>query len=90
MRWPLFVLLLLVVIALCMRKNDGYHNYATTVINSEQPNDPYLEWLLKGYGYEGKRVVDPDYNTQESTRLNKMLSMNNYYSQPGTPKLFLY
>ncbi len=59
-----------------MRKSDGYHNYATTVINSEQPNDPYLEWLLKGYGYEGKYVVSPDYNLKESTRLNKMLSNN--------------
>ena len=70
------ILLLLIVIGLCIRKPDGYHDYATTVINSEQPNDPYLEWLLKGYGYQGKRVVDPDYNLKESTRLNKMLSNN--------------
>jgi len=72
------ILLLLVVIELCIRKPDGYHNYATTAINSEQPNDPYLEWLLKGYGYKGKYVVSPDYNLKESTRLNKMLSNNNY------------
>jgi hypothetical protein len=78
MRWPIFLLLLLVVVGLCISKNDGYQTYATTVINSEQPNDPYLEWLLKGYGYEGKRVVDPDYNLKESTRLKTMLSNNNY------------
>ena len=70
-----------------MRKSDGFYNYATTVINSEQSNDPYLEWLLKGRGYEGKRVVDPDYHLKESTRLNKMLSNNNYFSQPATPTL---
>ena len=87
----LFILLLIAALLGCLFNNrDGYHNYATAVISSEQPNDVYLQWLLKGYGYEGKRVVDPDYNMQESTRLNKMLSMNNYYSQPATPTLFLY
>lgn len=73
----LLILLLIAALLVCLFNNrDGYHNYATTAINSEQPNDPYLEWLLKGYGYKGKYVVGPDYNLKESTRLNKMLSNN--------------
>lgn len=56
------------------RVRDGYHDYPTTVISAEQPNDNYLEWLLRGRGYEGKRVVEPDYNLRESTRLQRFMS----------------
>lgn len=61
-----------------LRGRAGYHDYPTTVISAEQPNDNYLEWLLRGRGYEGKRVTEPDYNLRESTRLNNTLEKNGY------------
>ena len=84
----LFILLLITTVLLCLVQNrDGYHDYPTTVISAEQSNDNYLEWLLRGRGYEGKRVAEPDYNLRESTRLNNTLEKNGYTASPATPLL---
>jgi len=66
---------------------DGYHDYPTTVIHSEQPNDSYLEALLKWNGYQGKKVSEPRYGSKESERLTKTLEKNGYKVAPMTPMI---
>ena len=68
----------LVVVLLILSNTDGYLDYPTTVINSEQLNDTYLDSLLKAAGYEGKKVDGPNPNLFESTRLKKTLDQNGY------------
>jgi len=77
-----------VVVVLFMLKNtDGYHDWPTQVVASEQANDNYLESLLRTVGYEGKYVVPPNVNLQESQRMNNTLRANGYAEIPMTGEL---
>jgi len=76
---------LTVVVVLFMLKNtEGYYPWPTQVDNSEQANDTYLEMLLRAGGYQGKYIVPPNVNKQESQRLNATLRANGYAEIPMT------
>ena len=79
----------LVVVLLILSNTDGYLDYPTTVINSEQANDTYLDSLLKAAGYEGKKVYVPNPNLFESTRLKKTLDQHGYAS-PRSSETYLW
>lgn len=84
-------ILVIVVVVICVLLGSGiihgFHDYPTQVIHSDQPNDSYLEALMKWRGYEGKKVSPPNPNLMESQRLTNRLKSNNYYSQPATPTI---
>lgn len=80
-------MLVIAALAILARK-DGYHDYPTQVVDSEQANDTYLNALLKSAGFEGKRTDAPNYNLQESTLLTRKLEKNDYAVNPPT-KMFV-
>ena len=86
----LYILVILVVV-ICVLLGSGiihgFHDYPTQVIHSDQPNDSYLEALMKWRGYEGKKVSPPNPNLMEYERLTNRLKSNNYFTQPATPTI---
>lgn len=62
-------------------------DWPTQINNSEQANDTYLESILKAGGFQGKYVVPPNPNTQESIRLNNTLRANGYAEIPMSGKI---
>ena len=85
----LFVAAIVVVVLFTLKNTEGYADWPTQVLASEQANDTYLEALLKRLGYAGKRVDGPDVNRMESTRLTRTLDQNGYRSQAATPLIQL-
>jgi hypothetical protein len=84
-----FVAAIVVVVLFMLKNTEGYADWPTQVLASEQANDTYLEALLKRMGYAGKRVDGPDVNRMESTRLAQTLDRNGYRSQAATPLIQL-
>ena len=83
MKRSLYCISAAVVVVLFILKNtDGYKDWPTQINNSEQANDNYLESMLKAAGFQGKYVVPPNPNTQESIRLNNTLRANGYAEIP--------
>ena len=78
------VVAIVVIVLLILRHTDGYSDYPTQVVNSEQPNDTYLDALLKASGYEGKQIDAPNINKQESTRITNTLQAAGYRPTPPT------
>ena len=83
----LIIIVVLVCVLLGFGIIHGFHDYPTQVIHSDQPNDSYLEALMKWRGYEGKKVSPPNPNLMESQRLTNRLKSNNYFTQPATPTI---
>lgn len=88
MKRSLYYISAAIVIVLFILKNtDGYMDWPTQINNSEQANDTYLESILKAGGFQGKYVVPPNPNTQESIRLNNTLRANGYAEIPMSGKI---
>lgn len=69
---------LIIVVLFILKNTEGYMDWPTQIVNSEQANDTYLDSLLKAAGYQGKKIDEPNPNLFESTRIKKTLDQNGY------------
>jgi hypothetical protein len=69
---------LIIVVLFILNNTEGYMDWPTQIVSSEQPTDTYLDSLLKAAGYQGKKIDEPNPNLFESTRVKKTLDQNGY------------